>query len=231
VANFSEHSRKQQVYLHLLEHEDEWIDGPDLANEKVGGSEGLKRLRELRVDLEGSSYAIQMRAHQSPDRDIYQYRITRREAPRSVYAEPAPATPMQASNVTTPDERPPQRRNALDRRGTHIAYDPVTDTYIAVNDTPAPEPEPPLLPGQADMGVVEEVPGLKYSKAPSKLELGRSIPCPRCHGIRRAIKEKDPVTNKAMKDGKIIGYEDWSRDPHKPSKQCPRCDGIGLVPA
>jgi hypothetical protein len=230
MANFSDHSRKQQVYFHLLEHENEWVDGPDLANERIGGSEGLKRLRELRQDLADSSYTIQMRAHPDADRDIYQYRIVRQEQPRSVYAEPAPAAPMQVSDVLpSSDERSPERLNAPDRRGTHLAYDPVTDTYLAVNDAPAPELDPPPLPGQTDMGVPEEE-GHKYTSRPSKLVLGVSIVCPMCNGIRRKIKEVDPVTGKATKYSKVIGYDETTRDPRHPSKPCPRCNGFGLIP-
>lgn len=228
MANLSDLTRKEQVEGYLRARLNAWVDGPDLANESVGGSEGLKRLRELRADLRaGGIYEIEMRAHPDPSRDIFQYRMTT----RSVYPEPAPAAPMQVPNDSSPQvERPPERRNAPDRRSTHLAYDPVTDTYLAVSDAPVPEADPPPLPGQIDMGVPEDH-GLKYDRPPSKLELGRSIPCPRCHGIHRAIKEKDPVTNKAMKGGKVLGYEDWTRDPRKPSVPCIRCDGIGLVPA
>ena len=51
---------------------------------------------------------------------------------------------------------------------------------------------------------------------------------PRHH---RAIKEKDPVTGKAAKGSKVIGYEEMTRDPRKPSLACPRCNGFGLIPA
>lgn len=208
-----------------------WVDGTELANAEVGGSEGLKRLRELRADLKAEGrFEIEMRGHPDPSRDIFQYRMVERPPQRSVYAPTAPASPMQVSNARQSDERPPYARNALDRRGTHLAYDPVTDAYIAVSDAPVPEVDPPPLPGQIDMGVAS-ADGLRYASKPTKLELGRSVLCPRCHGIHRAVKEKDPVTNKAMKGGRILSYEDWCRDPVKPSKPCIRCGGFGLVPA
>lgn len=228
--NLSEQSRKEQVFYYLKARINAWIDGPDLANETVGGSEGLKRLREIRVELRddpNAEHDIEMRGHPDPGRDIHQYRLVDRRG--SVYAAPAPASPKQVSNGST-SERPPMRQNALDRRGTHVAYDPVTQTYLAVNDEPAPPLEPPPLPGQTDMGVPEEL-GYKYEKVPAKLELGRSIPCPMCHGIHRAIKEKDPLTGKAGKGSKVIGYEDQTRNPNKPSQTCPRCNGFGLIPA
>lgn len=72
MANLSERTRKQQVLDYLQRHRNEWIDGPSLATPEVGGSEGLKRLRELR--LEG--LPIQTRKHPDPSRDIWQYRLT-----------------------------------------------------------------------------------------------------------------------------------------------------------
>lgn len=55
----------------LRRNANSWVDGPDLANERVGGSEGLKRLRELRSE----GHRIQQRRHPNPDRDIWQYRL------------------------------------------------------------------------------------------------------------------------------------------------------------
>lgn len=72
MANLSNQTRKEQVLRKLQQSPGEWIDGPMLANVVVGGSEGLKRLRELR--LEG--YPIEMRKHPDPDRDIWQYRLS-----------------------------------------------------------------------------------------------------------------------------------------------------------
>ena len=71
MANLSDKTRKQQVLIYLQTHRGQWVDGPTLATESIGGSEGLKRLRELR--LEG--YAIETRKHPDPARDIWQYRL------------------------------------------------------------------------------------------------------------------------------------------------------------
>lgn len=65
-------TRKDQVLVYLLERRGHWVNGPDLANERVGGSEGLKRLRELRAE----GHLIQDRRHRDFDRDIWQYRLT-----------------------------------------------------------------------------------------------------------------------------------------------------------
>jgi hypothetical protein len=71
--NPSDLTRKEQVFARLEAANGEWVDGPDLANAEVGGSEGLKRLREIRLD----GYPIEMRKHPNPERDIWQYRLVR----------------------------------------------------------------------------------------------------------------------------------------------------------
>jgi hypothetical protein len=65
-------TRKRQVLGLLEQFPNQWIDGTRLATEEVGGSEGLKRLRELRA--EGSQ--IQRRKHPNPTKQIFQYRLT-----------------------------------------------------------------------------------------------------------------------------------------------------------
>lgn len=71
MSNQSDLTRKEQVLWMLRRNANQWIDGPDLANERVGGSEGLRRLRELTQD----GHRIQQRRHPNPDRDIWQYRL------------------------------------------------------------------------------------------------------------------------------------------------------------
>lgn len=56
-----------------------WVNGPELATEEIGGSEGLRRVRELADE----GYKIETRRHPDPARDIWQYRI-----PRGPYVEP-----------------------------------------------------------------------------------------------------------------------------------------------
>ena len=41
--------RKAQVLKVLQNAEGTWVGGPSLCNQAVGGSEGLRRLRELRA--------------------------------------------------------------------------------------------------------------------------------------------------------------------------------------
>lgn len=65
--------RKEQVLDHLRANINRWVDGPDLANEKVGGSEGHRRIRELRT----AGYHIAMRRHPDAKRGIWQYALTR----------------------------------------------------------------------------------------------------------------------------------------------------------
>lgn len=232
MANLSDLTRKDQVFQYLKTRLNAWVDGTELANAEVGGSEGLKRLRELRKDLaEEGTYEIEMRGHPDPDKDIYQYRLTNRVIVKpdievlvdrgEVVAAVAHTLAGAETLINTP--------NVEIRRGAgRVVYDKATDTYVAVYDGPIPLPT--LAAGQVDMGV-PEAELHKYTSKPSKLEMGVSILCPMCKGIHRAIKEKDPVTGKAAKQGKILGYEEKTRDPRHPSNDCPRCDGWGLIPA
>jgi hypothetical protein len=71
MANISDLTRKEQVLAKLRENINQWVDGPDLANEAVGGSEGLRRLRDLKAE----GYLIQERAHPERSRAIHQYRL------------------------------------------------------------------------------------------------------------------------------------------------------------
>lgn len=64
-------TRKEAVFNLLKENLNEWIDGPDIANPEIGGSEGLKRVRELRED----GHSIETRKHPVKKRDIWQYRL------------------------------------------------------------------------------------------------------------------------------------------------------------
>lgn len=71
MANLENRTRKDQILKYLLDRADQWVDGTHLATEQVGGSEGLRRLRDLRAD----GYKIQQRKHPDPDRDIWQYKL------------------------------------------------------------------------------------------------------------------------------------------------------------
>jgi len=71
MANLSDLTRKEQVLALLRENVNQWVDGPDLANEEVGGSEGLRRLRDLKAE----GYLIQERPHPDRTRAVHQYRL------------------------------------------------------------------------------------------------------------------------------------------------------------
>lgn len=71
MANLSSQTRQEQILQALTHAEGRWIDGSELATETVGGSEGLRRLRELVAD----GVAIEKRRHPDPRRDVWQYRI------------------------------------------------------------------------------------------------------------------------------------------------------------
>ncbi len=51
---------------------DGWVDGPVLASGAIGGSEGLRRLRELRA----AGWPIEDRKHPQHGRAVRQYRLT-----------------------------------------------------------------------------------------------------------------------------------------------------------
>lgn len=68
--NRSERTRRQQVQDYLVARAGQWVDGPEIATEEVGGSEGHRRFRELR----DAGLPVEERRHPDPKRDIWQYR-------------------------------------------------------------------------------------------------------------------------------------------------------------
>lgn len=242
MANYSHLSRREQVLQKLIDANGAWVNGPDLANEEVGGSEGLKRLRELKQP-EFGGYDIRLRKHPDPSRDIWQYRIVRREVPFIVTNLGMGSGDGEADTIadrrtfqSTISEQIHEQRQAAPEPAETYEYkqEPKGHSrshlgktedgkYVLVRDDPP-------LPGQMEAFTDVDVTAQKFKVMPSALELGSTVPCPRCHGYRRAIRERDPITNKQIKGGRIIGYEELSRDPHKPSETCPRCDGFGVVP-
>lgn len=71
MANLSDQTRAEQVLAYLQEHRGDWVNGTELCNERVGGSEGLKRVRELRA----AGKPIETRRHPNPAIDQWQYRL------------------------------------------------------------------------------------------------------------------------------------------------------------
>lgn len=126
MANLSSKTRKGQVLRRLLDQMGGWVDGPELANERVGGSEGLRRLRELQEEgRESGNFRIDRRRHPNPQRDIWQYRLVMTPAVTALretikrqadgnYEYVAPTT---TTRLEVPDEpaeshhfaRPPER--------------------------------------------------------------------------------------------------------------------------
>jgi len=62
--------RKREVLARLMAADGKWVGGPELANRRCGGSEGLRRLRELRV----LGYAIEKK--QLEGHNYFSYRLT-----------------------------------------------------------------------------------------------------------------------------------------------------------
>lgn len=78
-------TRKELVLNYLQARKGQWVDGPQLANPEVGGSEGLRRFRELRAE----GYPVEERRHPNSKRAVRQYRLidttTKVEVNRSSY--------------------------------------------------------------------------------------------------------------------------------------------------
>ena len=63
--------RKAQVLKALQNANGQWVGGPALCNQAVGGSEGLRRLRELRE----LGYVIHKK--KLPKQNYYSYKLER----------------------------------------------------------------------------------------------------------------------------------------------------------
>ena len=101
MANFSDLTRKEQVLERLKASIGQWVDGPELANETVGGSEGLKRLRELKAE----GWLIQMRPHPIKARAVYQYRLAEQ---MRITEDPEPIAPPPPRVSAPTPIRPPR---------------------------------------------------------------------------------------------------------------------------
>ncbi len=73
--NKNKMTRKEAVLELLVQNINVWIEGPRIASPEVGGSEGLKRLRELRED----GHKIETKRHPDPKRDVWLYRLVGNE--------------------------------------------------------------------------------------------------------------------------------------------------------
>jgi len=73
-------SHKQLVYEMLERNANDWVDGMELLRPDVGGSEGARRLRELRAD----GHNIQRRLHPDQSHGMWQYRLILDEPPSQI---------------------------------------------------------------------------------------------------------------------------------------------------
>ena len=158
-------TREEQVLYVLETYVGRWVDGPLLANEKVGGSEGLKRLRELKQ----KGHLIQKRKHPDPRRAIYQYRLVEQAV---IEGEPATWQPPE-----TPRARPAPDRGA-DRRDDPPRDAPVSGQMGAWVDPTAVQPEKhwhEWKPSAKSSGVLECIYWLRNPKRRVVGSIGRDF--------------------------------------------------------
>jgi hypothetical protein len=207
--------RKEQVYLHLLLRKGQWVDGPELANEKVGGSEGLKRLRELRQEGEdGAGFRVEARKHPDTDRDIWQYRLVSAPAKRTTQTVPNGRVNEPPPHVQAPPQPYISPSSAGLPRLSDFMRKVEGGGFEIIKPLPEPPPEEPE-PEQSSIPEPEQPHEARYTRDPGHLVFGRDILCPRCHNKTRMLKEQE-----------------LRRDPFgkKNPRPCDRCNGWGLVP-
>lgn len=68
----SKAQRRAQVLALLTARAGSWVPGPELATAEVGGSEGLRRVRELR-EIRHGGHKIEVR--RMTGSDAYEYRL------------------------------------------------------------------------------------------------------------------------------------------------------------
>lgn len=75
-------TKREAVWTYLLAHEGEWIDAHILTHPAIGGSEGLRRLREIRASLP-PGFRIEKRRKRTEDglTHTWQYRLVRLDTP------------------------------------------------------------------------------------------------------------------------------------------------------
>jgi hypothetical protein len=117
-------TRRELVLQLLRQHEGQWVDGTRIASAEVGGSEGLKRLRELRQE----GLDIRMRKHPDPRRDIYQYRLVPRVIPTKAKAEWSADIERSTLDHTAFGPGSIERRIGYDGSSTTVIHDPPPTT-------------------------------------------------------------------------------------------------------
>lgn len=235
-------TRKELVLQLLKRHLNEWVNGTDIATAEVGGSEGLKRLRELRQD----GYDIRMRKHPNPDRDIFQYKLVPRAmvsaapvnpiAKREWSANVLPpgvtveATHSDESAVFSPGDAGrefPLKRN--EDGSIDISWEVCEDCggrYAVRADHERGDEHKRwkrrsgTLDGAANVDEVEEE-EYTFTAQPRGLQFGEAVVCPRCRGVRRK--------GKVLKSG-WRPADEMCMDPKDHKVVCRRCNGYGIVP-
>ena len=233
MPNMSDLTRREQVLARLQEADGAWVDGTELATEVVGGSEGLKRLRELR--LEGHS--IKMR--KKPDSDQYQYRLELQNVgPAQVDASiEVHSGPTYKTHVEPPERYDYKREAAKPRSKAHLGRT-LDGTFVVVRDDEQGEIEDfemeetsVVSGGQTSLGVPTVEPA-KFDVMPKHIDLGLHRQCPLCKGYRkRVLMPLSTVAHGAKRQ--VAYYEDFCRDPRKSMNKypCARCNGFGMAPA
>ena len=222
-------TRKELVLQLLLQHKGEWVDGTRIASAEVGGSEGLKRLRELRQD----GHDIRMRKHPDARRDIYQYRLV-----TQMIVSSAPSNPIYDAMVRpnspeawTPADAGrnfPLRKN--DDGSIEIVWEvceecggryAVRADHLVGEEHKRWQTVHQTIEGQVAIPETPQPPIYKYREQPVGVKFGDAVVCPRCRGIRRP--------EKMLKAG-LRPADTMCMDPKDHSIYCQRCDGWGIVP-
>lgn len=195
MANISDLTRKEQVLARLRAANGGWVDGPEIANEAVGGSEGLRRLRELADE----GHNIRKRHHPDTTRDIWQYRlgppIAAVPAPEEAAeildslhtavkaghgTDPAVQQQLLSQTAIEPAEKPVYPKSEPPRPQTHIrdAIKRKEDGTFEYVPPQRPIHEPEQLTALPDTPQPAE---RKFDALPKgKLDYGSVAVCPRC---------------------------------------------------
>lgn len=260
MANLSDLTRKEQVLRYLQDHLNAWVDGPELANEMVGGSEGLKRLRELRDD----GHRIVMRPHPNKSRDIFQYKLV---VPETIHPSVVgrvtdlgtyvfPEKAAGSSSPVTSGARP--AKPSVAKGETPLRWNDDTGYWEATKEVCPDcggvyEDETVHRKGnehrlweekkaqfefeQQQIAIDPQPIQYKFTELPTKISMENATLCPRCKGYR--LPERKESVRRSRTGLKIVTArpaESFTRDPYKPSNKdkspnrCPRCNGFGVVP-
>lgn len=219
-------TRRELVLQLLTANVNQWVDGPRIASPEVGGSEGLKRVRELRQE----GYDIRMRKHPDRRRDIFQYRLVHADMSpirgalnAAPTAPPTPAPPASAPTPGLAGRNFPLTRN--DDGSIEIVWQVCAHCggrYAIEADHRYEEihrawaQRHMTLDGHTAEEKIPPQPQIySYSKMPDRPQFGESVVCPRCKGFRHKHKGK---------------LDDLCTDPSHPNELCHRCNGFGIVP-